>query len=82
MNKEIEQRLLMLQVDYEEDYNKEISMESIDMFVRFMTRLGVSNKPIITATPNGDICAEWKNKNKAFNYFIVFNEKPIIHETG
>lgn len=57
---------------YNEDEEDPISLNSIVYFLRYCWRIGVrsSERPLITATPDGEIQGNWTKENG--RYFILF----------
>lgn len=65
-------RIETLKADYREDYGRDINAQSIEEFTRFIELINTSNKISVTATPDGDIAAEWGGKESSWNLIIVF----------
>jgi hypothetical protein len=53
-------RLTVLLQDYQDDYGQSLDAESLHTFIAFVSFYPELKRPIITATPDGNLFAEWK----------------------
>lgn len=54
------ERLTVLLHDYQDDYGQSLDAESLNTFIAFVSFHPELKRPIITATPDGNLFAEWK----------------------
>lgn len=60
----IANRLKELLVDYQEDYGQSLDAESLRTFITFMASHPELRRPILTATPEGNLFGEWKDQGR------------------
>ncbi len=65
-------RLDTLLEAYQEDYGQSLDVDSLRSFISFMSLHPRLNRPILTATPDGNLFAEWKDRQSKHYLAVQF----------